>query len=89
MAATALALTSVVRELWQYYLVYGFVLAVGYSFASPFTVTPMVSRWFTKKRTLALSVGYKSADAFSRAFRRHFGIAPSAYRERFSSAAPD
>ena len=39
--------------------------------------------------TLALSVGYKSADAFSRAFRRHFGIAPSAYRERFSSAAPD
>lgn len=56
-AAVALALTSVVRELWQYYLVYGFVLAVGYSFASPVTVTPMVSRWFTKKRTLALSVG--------------------------------
>ena len=31
------------------------------------------------------SVGYRSADAFSRAFRRQFGIAPSDYRERFSS----
>ena len=35
---------------------------------------------------LARSVGYRSADAFSRAFRRQFGIAPSDYRERFSSA---
>jgi transcriptional regulator GlxA family with amidase domain len=35
---------------------------------------------------LAASVGYRSADAFSRAFRRQFGIAPSDYRERFSSA---
>ena len=34
---------------------------------------------------LAASVGYRSADAFSRAFRRQFGIAPSDYRERFSS----
>ncbi|MFL6721675.1 MAG: GlxA family transcriptional regulator [Sphingomonas sp.] len=36
---------------------------------------------------LAQSVGYRSADAFSRAFTRRFGIAPSAYRERFSSRA--
>jgi transcriptional regulator GlxA family with amidase domain len=35
--------------------------------------------------TISASVGYRSADAFSRAFRRQFGIAPSDYRDRFSS----
>ncbi len=34
---------------------------------------------------IALSVGYRSSDAFTRAFGRRFGVAPSQYRERFSS----
>jgi len=33
--------------------------------------------------SVALSVGYASADAFRRAFERNFGIAPSDYRRRF------
>ncbi|HEY0230106.1 MAG TPA: helix-turn-helix domain-containing protein [Dokdonella sp.] len=37
---------------------------------------------------IALSVGFHSADAFRRAFERRFGIAPSAYRERFGMTAP-
>jgi len=34
---------------------------------------------------VGLSVGFKSADAFRRAFERRFGVAPSDYRGRFSS----
>ncbi len=36
---------------------------------------------------VGLSVGFKSADAFRRAFERRLGISPSDYRRRFSSAA--
>lgn len=35
---------------------------------------------------VATSVGFKSADAFRRAFERQFGINPSAYRARFLSS---
>ena len=37
---------------------------------------------------IAQSVGFSSADAFTRAFGRRFGLAPRAYRDRFSSANP-
>jgi transcriptional regulator GlxA family with amidase domain len=33
--------------------------------------------------SVAASVGFKSADAFRRAFERRFGITPSSYRKRF------
>jgi transcriptional regulator GlxA family with amidase domain len=36
---------------------------------------------------VGLSVGFKSADAFRRAFERRLGASPSDYRRRFSSAA--
>jgi transcriptional regulator GlxA family with amidase domain len=36
---------------------------------------------------IAASVGFKSADAFRRAFERQFGINPSVYRARFLSSA--
>ncbi|MET0226183.1 MAG: helix-turn-helix domain-containing protein [Dokdonella sp.] len=37
---------------------------------------------------IARSVGFNSADSFRRAFERRFGIAPSAYRERFGITTP-
>ncbi len=56
-AALALVLTSFVRELWQFYLAYGFLLALGYACASPVTVTTLVSHWFVRRRSLAMSIG--------------------------------
>jgi transcriptional regulator GlxA family with amidase domain len=37
---------------------------------------------------IAFSIGFRSADAFARAFRRQFRITPSDYRDRFSSGTP-
>jgi transcriptional regulator GlxA family with amidase domain len=36
--------------------------------------------------TIAVSVGFASADSFRRAFERHYGISPTGYRMRFSSS---
>ena len=35
--------------------------------------------------SVAMSVGFKSADAFRRAFERRFGLKPTTYRKHFSS----
>jgi transcriptional regulator GlxA family with amidase domain len=35
--------------------------------------------------SIAASVGFRSADVFRRQFAHHFGVAPSGYRERFTS----
>jgi MFS family permease len=57
LAAVALILSSQVQELWQFYLVYGVLLSVGYSFSSAVTTAPLVSGWFVSRRALALSFG--------------------------------
>jgi MFS family permease len=57
LGGTALVLTSFARELWQFYLAYGVLLAIGYACASPVTVTTLVSQWFVKRRSLAMSIG--------------------------------
>lgn len=57
LGGTALILTSFARELWQFYVAYGVLLAIGYACASPVTVTTLVSQWFIKRRSLAMSIG--------------------------------
>lgn len=57
LCGSALMLTSVAQELWQFYLAYGVLLAIGFAFASPVVVTPVVSAWFVKRRSLAMSIG--------------------------------
>jgi MFS family permease len=54
---SALILTSYAHELWHFYLAYGILLAIGYACASPVTVTTLVSHWFVKRRSLAMSIG--------------------------------
>jgi MFS family permease len=53
----ALILTSYVQELWQFYLAYGVLLAIGYSCASPVTIATLVGQWFVKRRSTAMSIG--------------------------------
>jgi MFS family permease len=57
LGGSALILTSFARELWQFYLAYGVLLAIGYACASPVTVTTLVSQWFVRRRSLAMSIG--------------------------------
>jgi MFS family permease len=55
MLGLGLVLSSYVRELWQLYLTYGLIEAIGLSGAFGIG-TAMVSRWFTKNRGLALGI---------------------------------
>lgn len=57
LGGTALTLTSFTTELWQFYLAYGVLLAIGYACASPVTITTLVGHWFVKRRSLAMSIG--------------------------------
>jgi MFS family permease len=55
MLGLGLVLSSQVKELWQFYITYGFIEAVGLS--GTFGIgTAMVSRWFTGNRGLALGI---------------------------------
>jgi MFS family permease len=55
MLGLGLVLSSRVKELWQLYLTYGVIEAVGLSGAFGIG-TAMVSRWFTENRGLALGI---------------------------------
>jgi OFA family oxalate/formate antiporter-like MFS transporter len=55
MLGLGLVLSSRVKELWQLYLTYGLIEAIGLSGAFGIG-TAMVSRWFTENRGLALGI---------------------------------
>ena len=42
------------RTPWSFFWAYGVVLSLGLAFTSPVAVTPMISRWFTRQRGMAL-----------------------------------
>src|SRR5215217_7714007 len=46
LAGSALILTSYAQELWQFYLSYGILLAIGYACASPVTTAALIGQWF-------------------------------------------
>jgi MFS family permease len=54
---------SYVTNLWQVYLLYGFLMSFGLAAASPVLATSLVGRWFTRKRGLAMSMA-TSGSAF-------------------------
>jgi MFS family permease len=59
----ALIPLSFATALWQFYLFYGVVVALALSATSPVNVTALVTRWFTKRRSTALSIA-TSGSAF-------------------------
>jgi MFS family permease len=54
---------SYATELWQIYAIYGVILAMGFAAVSPVNATPLISRWFTKRRGTALAIS-TSGGAF-------------------------
>lgn len=42
------------RTPWSFFWSYGVALSLGLAFTSPVAVTPMISRWFTRQRGMAL-----------------------------------
>lgn len=42
------------RTPWSFFLSFGVLLSVGLAFTSPVAVTPVLSRWFTRQRGMAL-----------------------------------
>ena len=53
--AVSAAFIGLVGELWQLYLVY-FVFAIAYGMSSAVTVQAIMTRWFVRKRALAMSI---------------------------------
>ena len=48
--------TALVRSLWQFYLFYGILTAVGAGGASVPLIASLVSKWFEKRRGMAISL---------------------------------
>ncbi len=42
------------RTPWSFFFAFGVLLSVGLAFTSPVSVTPIISRWFTRQRGMAL-----------------------------------
>lgn len=51
------ALIGLVNELWQLYLVY-FVFAVAFGMSSNIAVNAILTRWFIRRRALAMSISF-------------------------------
>ena len=47
---------SMVNALWQVYLLYGVIGAIGFAATSPVNITTLVNRWFDRRRGTALSI---------------------------------
>jgi MFS family permease len=52
----AVAATGLVTSLWQLYLIYGVLVALGLAATGHVAAAAIISRWFTRRRATALSV---------------------------------
>ena len=52
----SLILTGLVRNFWEFALVYGVMLSLGLAMTGPVLASGVVARWFSKKRGTALSL---------------------------------
>lgn len=51
-----LALTSQIKQIWQFYLLWGLLGGLGHSFQSIVPWTAIISNWFIKKRGAAMGI---------------------------------
>jgi len=51
----SLLLTGLVRNFWEFFLVYGVLLSLGLAFTGPVLASGVTARWFNKRRGTALS----------------------------------
>jgi MFS family permease len=56
--ALGLWLSSGVRSLWEFYIYFGFVVALGFSFMGMVPHVVLISEWFASKRASALGTVY-------------------------------
>ncbi len=56
--ALGLLLSSRIQSLWEFYLFFGLVVALGFSFTGMVPHVVLVSEWFSSKRSSALGVVY-------------------------------
>jgi MFS family permease len=61
-----LAATAYVTTLWQLILLYGLVMTMGANCLGPLVSAPLVSRWFVRKRGMAIAI-VQSANGYGRA----------------------
>jgi MFS family permease len=54
MVAVSVLLTVWVRDAVAFTLAFGVLLSIGLAFTSPVALTPVISRWFTRRRGMAL-----------------------------------
>ncbi len=54
MVVVAIAWSTVARGPLSFLLAFGVLLSLGFSFTSPVALTPVLSRWFTRQRGMAL-----------------------------------
>jgi MFS family permease len=55
-ASAGLLLVLYVRDIWQFVIVWGFVVSLGYNLGLYDTVNAAVAKWFVRKRGRALSI---------------------------------
>lgn len=56
LSGTGVALCSLATEMWQFYLLYGVLAAVGLSVAGWAPVATVISNWFVRRRALAFGI---------------------------------
>ena len=55
-SSAGLILTLFVRDIWQFVIVWGFVVSLGYNLGLYDTVNAAVAKWFVRRRSFALSM---------------------------------
>ncbi|MBI4318976.1 MAG: MFS transporter [Chloroflexi bacterium] len=63
MVAVGIGLLATATEIWQVYVYFGVIAAIGYGGVAPVTMAALVARWFTRRRALALSIATTGLSA--------------------------